>query len=198
MRGKGYFTKMAVCFMLGASGAMAFLHVPRLGSQFNGVAASFKSYSTVKNPCRFQQQCLKLRKPSSRDQKMILDLFPDPNMLTDYSYLSAITDNLMNFAQNLDDGSQLGEMLEGLETLPGSGVTEILEEVDEGNVPASVRNSIVLLLFKNPIFKALLGTQAGWGLVLVFSLVVIGQSFETLKEKISESLPERYLFWSCT
>ena len=45
--------------------------------------------------------------------------------------------------------------------------------------------------FQNPIFRSLLGTERGWGLLLVMSLIVIGQSFEYLKKTAIKCLPER-------
>ena len=109
--------------------------------------------------------------------------------------MSWITDNILSFAQGVTDGGSgledtIEDIIDDLEAIPGAGVTEVLEEGEKGGA-GSVRSSIVALIFKNPLLKALFGTQAGWGLVLVFSLIVIGQAFEMLKETISKSLPER-------
>jgi hypothetical protein len=108
-------------------------------------------------------------------------------------------DSIFNFAQSMTEGileieekmeEKVEHMIETMDAIPGNDLTEILEEGE--NTGQQVRGStIVAFMFKNPLLKALLGTQAGWGLVLVFSLIVIGQAFETLKETISKSLPAR-------
>ncbi len=48
------------------------------------------------------------------------------------------------------------------------------------------------ITFSNPVIRAVLGTESGWGLLLVMSLIVIGQSFEYLKKVAVKSLPDRY------
>ena len=114
--------------------------------------------------------------------------------------LSGISENFVALAQALTDGGgpelgdSIADIIDDLEAIPGTGVTEALEV--EQSVQGSTRNSFVTFIFKNPLLKALLGTQAGWGLVLVFSLIVIGQGFETLKETISKNLPNRSIIRS--
>jgi hypothetical protein len=126
--------------------------------------------------------------PLLRKRQQPLQMMHDP---------SWFADNMFLFAQGIADGvSDLGEKMEDLlqdmDAIPGNDLTEVLEEEDGQAGQGPVRNGIVTFMFKNPLLKALLGTQAGWGLVLVFSLIVIGQAFEMLKETISKNLPERF------
>ena len=125
---------------------------------------------------------------ANKPHKIIAPMLHDPTWFADNKFL---------FAQGIADGvSDLGEKMEDLlqdmDAIPGNDLTEVLEEEDGQAGQGPVRNGIVTFMFKNPLLKALLGTQAGWGLVLVFSLIVIGQAFEMLKETISKNLPERF------
>ncbi len=104
-------------------------------------------------------------------------------------------DSIFHIAQGtIEIGEQMGEnvedMIQKMDAIPGNDLTEVLEEGE--STSQTVRGSaIVSLMLANPLLKALFGTQAGWGLLLVLSLIVIGQAFESLKETITKSLPAR-------
>ncbi len=171
---------------LGFAGAFSLTCTPQLrGFPMGGVSAA-GPMSLARHRLVQTSRSVPLRRKRQQPVKMV----HDP---------SWFADNMLLFAQEIADGvSDLGEkmedMLQDIDAIPGNDLTEVLEEADGKLGQGSVRNAIVTFMFKNPLFKALLGTQAGWGLVLVFSLIMIGQAFEMLKENISKNLPERLLF----
>jgi hypothetical protein len=124
----------------------------------------------------------------TRKRQQPLKMMHDPSWFADNMFLVA-----QGIADGVTDlGDKMENLLQEMDAIPGNDLTEVLEEADGQAGQGPVRNGIVTFMFKNPLLKALLGTQAGWGLVLVFSLIVIGQAFEMLKETISKSLPERF------
>ena len=48
------------------------------------------------------------------------------------------------------------------------------------------------IIFSNQILRSIFGTEPGWALLLVVSLIAVGQSFEFSKEIMLKSLPARF------
>ena len=180
MASRGNLCLAVLLGVFASDGVFGFMHMPQLRGFEKSVSKSSTNFASFKRLVATPPAQSMRRKQNA------------PKMMHDMSW---IADNLLSFAQGVVEGGSgledtIEDIIDDLEAIPGTGVTEVLEEGEKGGA-GSVRSSIVALIFKNPLLKALLGTQAGWGLVLVFSLIVIGQAFEMLKETISKSLPER-------
>jgi hypothetical protein len=172
----------ALMSALGIAGAFSFTYSPQ---RFGFTMTLGRASATGPMRSRFVQSNAV---PLLRKRQQPLQMMHDPSWFADNMFLLAqgIADRVSDLGEKMED------LLQDMDAIPGNDLTEVLEEEDGQEGQGPVRNGIVAFMFKNPLLKALLGTQAGWGLVLVFSLIAIGQAFEMLKETISKNLPERF------